>query len=174
LSDSTISCKYKRQELEKITSKISRLLALFSRFKSNNEEYLKIKSTVEEEVNKVLIDGKVLLQFALISVIEALRRNPDKYNDLVRFDIPSSSTIVTKQSPPLHIEEYEKILLDEAKRLYDSLLIYLTNSIMDNAAFKLKSLPSSLSISSSRRLNQSDIFRIEDSEIHDSKGDIAN
>ena len=133
LSDLTISCKEKIQELEKIISQISRLLTLINRFKSNSEEYLKIKRTVEEEVNNVLIDGKVLLQFALVSVIEALRRNPDKYNDLLVFDT-SSSTIATKQSPLLHIEGYKKIILDESKRIYDELLIYFTNSIMDNAA----------------------------------------
>jgi hypothetical protein len=132
-SDLTISCKEKRQELEKIISQISRLLALCSRFKSNSEEYLKIKRTVEEEVNNVLINGNILLQFALVSVIEALRRNPDIYNDVLVFDI-SSSSIATKQSPLLHIEGYKKIILDESKRLYDELLIYFTNSIMDNAA----------------------------------------
>ena len=43
-----------------------------SRFKSNNEEYLKVKQR-EEEVRSVLTDGKVLLQFALASIIEAIR-----------------------------------------------------------------------------------------------------
>lgn len=39
----------KRQESEHLNSEISRLETLVSRFKSNNEEYLKIKKTVEEE-----------------------------------------------------------------------------------------------------------------------------
>jgi hypothetical protein len=41
-----------------------------------NEEYLKIKQAVEEKVSSVLTDGKVILQFVLASVIEAIRRNP--------------------------------------------------------------------------------------------------
>ena len=84
-----------------------------SRFESNNEEYLKIKRAIEEEVRVVLIDGKVLLQFALASVFEVLRTNPDKYDNLLVFDI-SSPTIVTKQSLQLHIEGYKKFILNEA------------------------------------------------------------
>jgi hypothetical protein len=34
---------------------------------------------MKEEVSKFLTDGKVLLQFDLASIIEAIRRNPDKY-----------------------------------------------------------------------------------------------
>jgi hypothetical protein len=41
-----------------------------------------MKQRVEEEVRSVLTDGKVLLEFALASIIEALRRNPGKYNNL--------------------------------------------------------------------------------------------
>jgi hypothetical protein len=73
-----------------------------SRFKSNEEEYLKIKKTVEEEVSKFLADGKVLLQFALASIIEAIRRNPDKYNDLLVGNVSLSSTMAANQSPPLY------------------------------------------------------------------------
>jgi hypothetical protein len=72
-------CERKRQELENINSETSRIVTL-NRFKSNNEEYLKIEKTVEEKVKSVLIDNKQLLQFALASIIESLRRNPDKYN----------------------------------------------------------------------------------------------
>jgi hypothetical protein len=34
-------------------------------FKRNNEEYLKIKKTVEQEVTRILLEGKELLSFAL-------------------------------------------------------------------------------------------------------------
>jgi 5-methylcytosine-specific restriction endonuclease McrBC GTP-binding regulatory subunit McrB len=78
-------CERKRQESEHLNNKISRLEIAISRFKNNNKEYLnKIKKTVEEEeVNKLLTDGKVILQFAVASVIEAIRRNPGKYNIII-------------------------------------------------------------------------------------------
>jgi chromosome segregation ATPase len=48
LKSYTSSCEGKRQELESLNNEISRLENLVTRFKSNNEEYLKIKSTVED------------------------------------------------------------------------------------------------------------------------------
>src|SRR5215217_4173015 len=57
LKSYTSSCERKRQESESVNNEISRLEALVTRFKSNNEEYLKIKSTVEEMLKDVLADG---------------------------------------------------------------------------------------------------------------------
>ena len=42
--------------------------------------------------------------------------------------------------PQLHIEDYKNMILEEANRLYDRLLKHFTESIMDNAAFKIMSL----------------------------------
>jgi hypothetical protein len=55
-----ISCERKRQEAESLNSEIIKFETLVSRFKSNNEEYLKIKQTVEEKASSVLTDGKVI------------------------------------------------------------------------------------------------------------------
>jgi chromosome segregation ATPase len=92
-------CERKRQESEHLNNKISRQETAISRFKNNNKEYLnKIKKTVEEEeVNKLLTDGKVLLQFAVASVIEAIRRNPGKYNNLLMSNTSSSSSSIPIQ-----------------------------------------------------------------------------
>jgi transposase len=45
-----ILCERKKQEVGTLNNEISRLESLVSKFKNNNEEYLKIKQTVEEEV----------------------------------------------------------------------------------------------------------------------------
>ena len=104
-----ILCKRKRQESEHLNKKISRLETAISRFKNNNKEYLnKIKKTVEEEANMLLTNGKVLLQFAVTSVIEAIRRNPGKYNNLLMRNT-SSSSIPIQQSPSWYIESYRDI-----------------------------------------------------------------
>jgi hypothetical protein len=89
---------------------------------------------VEEEVRTVLTDGKVLLQFALASVIEILRRNPDKYNNILVHDTSSSTAVPAQQSPLWHIESNKDMVLDEAKMLYDKLLNHFIDSIMDNTA----------------------------------------
>ena len=94
LKSYTLSCEHKRQEAKTLNNDISWLENIISRFKNDNEEYLKIKKTVEEEVRSVLTDGKVLLQFALASIIEAGRRNPNKYNNLLVCNSSSSSIAI--------------------------------------------------------------------------------
>jgi hypothetical protein len=96
--------------------------------KGNNEEYLKIKKTVEEEVSKFLTDGKVLLQVALASVIESIRRNPDKYNDLLVGNASLSST-PAQYSLLSHIEGCKDTILEAADKLYDILLKHFTSTI---------------------------------------------
>jgi predicted HTH domain antitoxin len=125
-------CERKRQEAGYLNNEITRLETVVSQFKNNDEEYLKITKGAEEEVRNILTDGKVLLQFALASIIEAMRRNPDKYNNLLVSNA-SPSSILGQDSLPSHIYGYRDIILDEANRLYDRLLNYFTNSIMDNA-----------------------------------------
>jgi hypothetical protein len=129
-----LSCERKRQEAENLNSEISRLDTLVSRFKNNNEEYLKIQQTAKNKVTTVLRDNKQILQFALAAGIGALRRNPHKYNNLLAYN--TSSTAVPGQQLPLSsaTEGYNGMILDEAKRLYDILLKHLTKSIVDNAA----------------------------------------
>jgi len=51
---------------------------------------------VEEEVNAFLKDGKVLLQFAFASVVEAIRKYLDKYNNLLYHDTSFSSNIYSQ------------------------------------------------------------------------------
>ena len=132
-----ILCERKRQELENINSEASRIVTLVNRFKNNNEEYLKIEKTVEEKVKGVLTDNKQILQFALASIIEALIRNLDNYNNLLVCNASSSSSAIPNQQlPSWPIEGYKDMILDESKELYEKLLKHFTNSIMDNTVSK--------------------------------------
>jgi hypothetical protein len=59
-------------------------------------------------VKSVLTDNKQILQFALASVIEAIRRNPDRYNSPLGYDTSLSSTstsIPVQYSLLSHIED---------------------------------------------------------------------
>jgi hypothetical protein len=123
-----ISCECKRQEVEYLNNEISWLEALVCRFKSNNEEYLKINKIIEEKVSSFLIDGKVLLQFALASIIETLRRNPVIYYILLDSNMSSSKTTTPTREPlPLYNEHYMTMILEESNRLNDRLLKYFTD-----------------------------------------------
>ena len=158
-----MSCNRKRQESENLNNEISSLKALVNQFKSNDEGYFMIKKIVEESVISVLVDDKKLLQLAITSIIESLRRSPNTYKHLLFYDIPSSSstTLPIQQSLPLHIEDYKNIILNEANRLYDSLMKYFQNKIMDNDIFEMISL-SSLPFNSACQSNQMDIYGIEE------------
>ena len=57
-----ISCIRERKQIENHCNKKARLEAIVTGFKSNNEEYLKIKETAVEKVKDVLNDRKILLQ----------------------------------------------------------------------------------------------------------------
>ena len=78
------------------------------------------------------------MQFALASIIEAIRRNPDKYNNLLFNDISASSTMATNPSLLSYIEDYNDMIPDESNSLYDSILKHFTNSITDNALLLLR------------------------------------
>lgn len=118
---------------------------------------------------------KILLQFALASVIEVIRRNPGKYNNLLVSNTSLLSTSTPAQDSLLsHIEGCKEMILDEAKRLYDKLVKHFTNNIMNNTA-STSTFNSSLLSTFPNLSNQSDTYRKEEPEgFHNSKGDIAH
>jgi hypothetical protein len=159
LKSCTSSCERKRQEEENLNNEISRLETLVTRFKSNNEEYLKIKSTVEDILKSVLTDGKVLLHKAIFSIIETLRNeNNTTKNHLISFlakeaitvshyrDYRYVSSTSTSSSSGEHklaqyIEDYKDTILEEAEKLCNRMIKDLTDTIIDNTAFKMMSSP---------------------------------
>jgi hypothetical protein len=186
LKSYTSSCERKRQESESLNNEISRLETLVIRFKSNNEEYLKIKRTVEDMWNNVLIDGKVLLHKAIFSIIETLRNenNTTKNHPLISFlakeaitvshyrDYKYASSISTSSSGKhklaQYIEDYKDTILEEAIKLYNRMIKDLTDTVIDNTAFKMMSslVPSDLPTRLRFHI-QSYTYTKEDPEVHD-------
>ena len=66
LNSFRISCERERREIEDLYNEKARLEALVTEFKSNNEEYLKIKQVAEDKVKSVLTNSKILLKFAIV------------------------------------------------------------------------------------------------------------
>jgi chromosome segregation ATPase len=160
LKSYTSSCERKRQESESLNNEISRLETLVTRFKSNNEEYLKIKSTVEDILKNVLTDDKVLLHKAIFSIIETLRNeNNTTKNHLISFLAKKAITVshyreykyvssrsISSSSGEQHklaqyIEDYKDTILEEAEKLYNRMIKDITDTIIDNTAFKMMSSP---------------------------------
>src|SRR5215212_9426411 len=151
------SCGREIREIENLYDEKTKLEAIVTGFKSNNEDYLdKIKQTVEEKVKDVLTNGKLLLKFATFSVIESLRMNSDLYNF-----IPYSTSVETaattygsnylslmssgrqQQQQQSFNDSYTALILEGAEMLYNKLTTELTNRAMaaTAAAIRESSLP---------------------------------
>jgi hypothetical protein len=162
LKSYTSSCEGKRQESESLNNEKSRLEALVTRFKNNNEEYLRIESTVEEKVKNVLADSKVLLHKAIFSIIETLRNGNNitkdrlisflakeamvvshyrDYNYASSTSTSSSSSSYAEHNLAQHIEDSKDTILEEAKKLYNHMIKDLTDIIIDNTAYKIMPSP---------------------------------
>jgi hypothetical protein len=119
-----------------------------AQFKSNNEEYLnKIKQAAYEEVRSVLTNGKLLLQCALASVIESLRRNSELCNFII-YDNSNNNTTISygsnyhslilsggqHQQQRSFNDTYTALILEETEKIYNKLTTELTNRVMAAAA----------------------------------------
>jgi predicted RNase H-like nuclease (RuvC/YqgF family) len=140
LTSYRISSIRERREIENLHNEKSRLEAVVTQFKNNNEEYLKIKKTAEEEVKDVLTNGKLILKFATFSVIESLRMNPKLYNFVIHDNSNNTNIIYGSNYPSLMLsglqqhqqsfnDSYTALILKEAEKLYNKLTTQLTNKI---------------------------------------------
>jgi hypothetical protein len=57
-------------------------------FQNDNEEYVKFTKAIEEKVLNVSSNAKVLIRFALLSIIESIRNDPARFRSLF-YNIPS-------------------------------------------------------------------------------------
>jgi cell division protein FtsB len=160
LNSFCISCERERREMEHLQNEKARLEATVTQFKNNNEEYLdKIKQVAEEKVKDVLTNNKLLLKFATLSVIEALRRNSELYN-FVLYDTSVGTTSAAygsnyylslmsgrqQQQQQSFNDSYTALILEEAEKLYNILTTKLTNEIIAAAVtIRPSSVPTPLS-----------------------------
>ena len=160
LNSLRISCERGRRAIENLYNEKERLKGIVTEFKSNNEEYLKIKHVGEEKVRDVLTNGKILFKFATISVIESLRRNPELCNFLLN-DITNNTDTTSYGSNCLLLmlpgEQRQQqqsfrylnddicsaVILEESEKVYNKLTTKLTNDVIAAATAikKSSSLP---------------------------------
>jgi hypothetical protein len=164
LSSFRISCERQRREMEHLQNEKARLEDIVTQFKNNNEEYLdKIKQVAYEEVKSVLNDSKLLLKVATLSIIEALRRNSELYN-FVLYDTSVVTTSTAYGSNYLSLmsgrdqhhqrsfnDTYIALILKESEKLYNELIIELTDTVMAAAADATAIRASSLSTANNRQ-----------------------
>jgi transposase len=137
LTSYRISSIRERRKIENLYNEKVRLEAIVTEFKSNNEEYLnKIKQAAYEEVKNVLNDSKLLLKVATLSIIEALRINPELCN-FVLCNISTNtygsnyvSLMLSGGQQQLFNDTYTALILEEAEKLYNKLTTEFTNMVM--------------------------------------------
>jgi hypothetical protein len=150
LTSFRISCIRERREIENLYNEKTKLEALVTEFKNNNEEYLdKIKKAVEEKIKEVLTNGKFLLQFAVASVIESLRSNPKVYNFIMYYNSNNTATISYGSNYPSfmsggqqqqqHQEQsfngrYAALILEEAEKIYNKVTKEFTSRVITASA----------------------------------------
>ena len=89
--EKTFNMKY--EALKEACSQAQRLQNYVERFKSG-QDYQELEGIVRSEVGNILVDNKKLLQNALISVIVALRNDPDKHLLIDRMELTPFTTKV--------------------------------------------------------------------------------
>jgi hypothetical protein len=144
LNSLRMSCSRERREIETLYNEKTRLDALLTGFKNNNEEYLnKIEKAAEEKIKEVLTNGKFLLQFAVASVMESLRSNPELCDFMMYYNSNNTATISYGSNYPSFMsggqqqhqqqsfnDNYTALILEEAEKLYNKLMTELTNRVM--------------------------------------------
>jgi hypothetical protein len=145
LNSFRISCKRERREIGNLYNEKAIIENLVTQFKNNNEEYLKIKRAAEEKVIDVLTNGKLILKFAIFSVIESLRSNPELYNFVIHDNSNNTTISYGSNYPSLMLsgqqrqqqsfnDSYTALILEEAEKLYNKLTTELTNRVIAVAA----------------------------------------
>src|SRR5215207_5248364 len=149
-----LKTSYEEEEakINQLESKKIRLKRLVKRFKENDEEYLKIKKTVMQQVTSNLFDVKGLLRLSLGSLMESMRTDPQKYSNLIYYNRSSSAKNIDRQYTGYYhyvygqkqpypsydhfFEEYNLTLLEEAEKLYNKSAKELTKQIINEYSIK--------------------------------------
>ena len=160
-----MSCERKRREIENLYNEKKMLEAIVTEFKNNNEDYLEIEQAAEEKVKDILTNSKILLQFAIFSVIESLRSNPELYNFVI-YDNSNNTTIRYGSNYPSLMpsgqqqkqqqsfnDTYTALILEESEKLYYQIIKELTNRVIAAPAAVAINASSSLPLPSSGSSN---------------------
>jgi DNA repair exonuclease SbcCD ATPase subunit len=133
----TFNMKY--EELKEVCSQLQKLQNYVEQFKSG-QDYQELEYIVRSEVGKTLSDNKKLLQNALVSVIVALRNDPDRYLLIDRMELTpfTTNTIINynsflalRRSPYLQ-QENEQFATERVLKMAENILYNLQKGIVDS------------------------------------------
>jgi hypothetical protein len=121
----------KRRKIAEMNNKLAGLNKMVEDV-HKKEDYQKIERLAEEKVDSILTNKKAIILTAIISILAALRNDPDK--QLLIYDaaeIPSMNAIISSsQNPESLLHPHHKTILKLAEIYYDELLKFAAyNSI---------------------------------------------
>jgi predicted transcriptional regulator len=102
----------------------------------NNGRYEKVRHIVEKEINNSLSERRDLLKLAVVSVLESIRQDPNKYNYLINTSQYSGGQYAALQS---YIDAYRTIILDESQKLFELMERDMTRRIINEATLTIPS-----------------------------------
>jgi hypothetical protein len=130
--------KVKYEELTEVCSQAQRLENYLEKLKGG-QSYQELEATVRSEVGKILLDNKELLQNALVSVIVALRNDPDRYLLIDRMELTpfTTNTIINYNSflalrRPSRPQGNEQFVSERMLEMAERVLNNLQRGIVDN------------------------------------------
>jgi hypothetical protein len=147
----SLCCQRELAQMDQLYQRRMKLHGLVKLFENNNEEYIKIKKTVEERVHSVLSDRRMVLKLALLSLTESMKNDPDKYSHLIYNNTNTSSTPSRTQATDYDTasygqqqqqypsQAYTDMLLDGAEKLYNKLAKELGDEIISDYASNISS-----------------------------------
>ncbi len=144
--------------LQGLRQQLARLGEFAYNYKNNNEDYVQLIKNIENKISDLLSNNKTFLKIAVISVIKAMRNNPEEYsaliyhnNDIYNQSSLSSTTrskgndrhnnlsypsrqVMTLPPPPYDrymIEHYNDLILEETEKIYKTLVDRLVCKVLN-------------------------------------------
>jgi transposase len=141
-------CRLKTSMLQTL-EQAAKMEAFVNNYKNNDQEYTKLKKSIEDKVRDALSDKKRFLELASFSVIESMRASPDRYSSLVYHNNNENSSKDNNNhnsssrqilAPPPYdgyiIEHYKSTLFEESEKLYNGLVDLLVCEVVNESVIK--------------------------------------
>ena len=149
LDSTRLECENEMERLRHVQQERVKQETIAKHFENSNEVYyIKIRKTVEGKVHSVLSDRRMLLKFALLSLTESMRKDPDRYISLIYHNNTYSDTEYNSQNYETASygqqqhhpsQDYISMLIEESEKLYTSLIKEWVDTINTDYTFSITS-----------------------------------
>jgi hypothetical protein len=119
------SIKDLKQEKAETELEKTKLENFVKDFRYTNRDYNKIRQVARQEVGNILSDNREMLKMTLRSLIGSLHLDPKKF-ELLYYNMTTMETSSGTDN------NYEKLIIEQAERLYDEILEKVSNGSVEH------------------------------------------